>query len=147
MPQVCLRPGGRCAGDRTDHQFLPRRAYEKVAEHVDDRHVRRARHGPDLRGSRSVAVDAYVRRRYRFARHERPDPRAQDVTPAQLQAIEPRIKQLFGALPPKTVVNERSMRLYLALKQVIAKEKWDFYTIQSFLGWATSTRPPASRRA
>ncbi len=59
---------------------------------------------------------------------------AQDVTPAQLQAIEPRIKQLFGALPPKTVVNERSLRLYLALKHVIAREKWDFYTIQSFPG-------------
>jgi L-fucose isomerase-like protein len=59
---------------------------------------------------------------------------AQAITPAQLAAIEPRIKQLFGALPPKTVVNERSMRLYLALKQVISKEKWDFYTIQSFPG-------------
>jgi L-fucose isomerase-like protein len=37
-------------------------------------------------------------------------------------------------LPPKTAVNERSMRLYLAIKEIVAKEKWDFYTIQSFPG-------------
>ncbi len=59
---------------------------------------------------------------------------AQAVTATQLAEIEPRIKKLFGQLPPKSLVNERSMRLYLALKQVIAKEKWDFYTIQSFPG-------------
>ena len=31
-------------------------------------------------------------------------------------------------------MNERSIRLYLALKKVVEKEKFDFYTIQSFPG-------------
>ncbi len=59
---------------------------------------------------------------------------AQGITTEQLAALEPRIKHIFGALPPRTAVNERSQRLYLAIKQVVAKEKWDFYTIQSFPG-------------
>ncbi len=42
--------------------------------------------------------------------------------------------QLFGELPPATLVNERSMRLYLAIKKLVQREKWDFYTIQSFPG-------------
>lgn len=59
---------------------------------------------------------------------------AQNITPAELKALEPRIIQLFGQLPPQDVVNERSMRLYLAIKQIVQREKWDFYTIQSFPG-------------
>ena len=42
--------------------------------------------------------------------------------------------KLFGAAPEKTVVNERSIRLYLALKAIVTKEGFDFYTIQSFPG-------------
>ena len=59
---------------------------------------------------------------------------AQQVTDAELAALEPRIRQLFGALPDKNLVNERSMRLYLAIKKLVAKNGWDFYTIQSFPG-------------
>ena len=59
---------------------------------------------------------------------------AKNITPAALAKIEPRIERLFGKLPPKTLVNERSMRLYLAIKEIVAREKWDFYTIQSFPG-------------
>ena len=59
---------------------------------------------------------------------------AQAITPEELRALEPRIVQLFGALPPATLVNERSMRLYLAIKKLVQREKWDFYTIQSFPG-------------
>lgn len=61
---------------------------------------------------------------------------AQEISPAELAALEPRIKQLFGAMPEKNVVNERSMRLYLAIKKLVAKNDWDFYTIQSFPGLA-----------
>jgi len=61
---------------------------------------------------------------------------AQQIEPGELAAIEPRIRQLFGDLPKKDVVNERSMRLYLAIKKLVAKNGWDFYTIQSFPGLA-----------
>jgi L-fucose isomerase-like protein len=59
---------------------------------------------------------------------------AQAVTPAEIAALEPRIRQLFGDLPAKTVVNERSIRLYLAIKKLVEQNLWDFYTIQSFPG-------------
>jgi len=59
---------------------------------------------------------------------------AQNVTADELAALEPRIEQLFGKLPEKSVVNERSLRLYLAIKKIVEKEKWDFYTMQSFPG-------------
>jgi len=59
---------------------------------------------------------------------------AQAVTPAEIAALEPRIRQLFGQLPAKTAVNERSIRLYLAIKKLVEQNGWDFYTIQSFPG-------------
>ena len=62
--------------------------------------------------------------------------RAQAVSPAAIAALEPRLAKLFGKAPQKTVVNERSIRLYLALKETVEKEGFDFYTIQSFPGLA-----------
>lgn len=59
---------------------------------------------------------------------------AQNIAPGELAALEPRIVQLFGKLPEKNLVNERSMRLYLAIKKLVEKNGWDFYTIQSFPG-------------
>jgi len=56
------------------------------------------------------------------------------ITEDELADLEPRIRQLFGAMPEKSLVNERSMRLYLAIKRLVAKNGWDFYTIQSFPG-------------
>ena len=35
---------------------------------------------------------------------------------------------------PTTPLSERSIRLYVALKKLVAREGWDFYTIQSFPG-------------
>jgi L-fucose isomerase-like protein len=61
---------------------------------------------------------------------------AQQIEPAELAALEPRIRQLFGASPKQDLVNERSMRLYLAIKKLVAENGWDFYTIQSFPGLA-----------
>ena len=59
---------------------------------------------------------------------------AEKISPRELANVQPRLKKLFGAAPEKNVVNERSIRLYLALKKIVAKEKFDFYTIQSFPG-------------
>lgn len=59
---------------------------------------------------------------------------AQSIPRERIKALEPRIRQLFGELPDMNVVNERSIRLYLAIKEVVEKEKWDFYTIRSFPG-------------
>jgi L-fucose isomerase-like protein len=62
--------------------------------------------------------------------------RAGEITQKEIAALEPRLVKLFGKAPEKTLVNERSIRLYLALKQIVEKERFDFYTIQSFPGLA-----------
>jgi L-fucose isomerase-like protein len=59
---------------------------------------------------------------------------AQAISEQELLALEPRIKQLFGSLPARSPANERSMRIYLAIKKLVEKNRWDFYTIQSFPG-------------
>lgn len=59
---------------------------------------------------------------------------AQNVPKRKITALEPQLKKLFGQVPNRNIVNERSIRLYLALKEIIKKEKFDFYTIQSFPG-------------
>jgi len=59
---------------------------------------------------------------------------AQSIPEAELAALEPRIVKLFGKAPEKSLVNERSIRLYLAIKKLVERYEWDFYTIQSFPG-------------
>lgn len=59
---------------------------------------------------------------------------AHSITSSEVAAVTPRLKKLFGKAPDSTVVNERSIRLYLALKKVVEKEEFDYYTIQSFPG-------------
>ncbi len=59
---------------------------------------------------------------------------AQQISQEELDALKPRIKKLFGVLPEQSAVNERSLRLYLAIKKLVTDYKWDFYTIQSFPG-------------
>ncbi len=61
---------------------------------------------------------------------------AQEISTEELTQLAPRVKQLFGRMPDQNVVTDRSMRLYLAIKKLVAKNKWDFYTIQSFPGLA-----------
>ena len=61
---------------------------------------------------------------------------AERISAAELDELQPRLKQLFGREPEQNPVTERSMRLYLALRKLVAKEKFDFYTIQSFPGLA-----------
>lgn len=59
---------------------------------------------------------------------------AEHISSDEVAALKPRLDKLFGKAPDSTIVNERSIRLYLALKKVVDKEKFDFYTIQSFPG-------------
>jgi L-fucose isomerase-like protein len=59
---------------------------------------------------------------------------AEKVSAKELANLRPRLKRLFGGAPEKNLANERSLRLYLALKKTVEKEKFDFYTIQSFPG-------------
>jgi len=61
---------------------------------------------------------------------------AKNITKDRISALEPRLRALFGCLPGADAVNENSIRMYLALKEVVEKEKFDFYTIQSFPGLA-----------
>ena len=59
---------------------------------------------------------------------------AEAIPSRKVAALAPRLKKLFGKSPEPTVVNERSIRLYLALKEIVERENFDFYTIQSFPG-------------
>ena len=59
---------------------------------------------------------------------------AEQVTDGEIAKLMPRLKKLFGKEPERDVVNERSIRLYLAIKKVVQQEEFDFYTIQSFPG-------------
>ena len=56
------------------------------------------------------------------------------VSPKEISDLQPRLQKLFGTAPEKNVVNERSIRLYIALRKIVEREKFDFYTIQSFPG-------------
>jgi L-fucose isomerase-like protein len=59
---------------------------------------------------------------------------AESVSAKEISTLQPRLEQLFGEAPEKNIVNGRSIRLYIALKKLVEKEKFDFYTIQSFPG-------------
>ena len=59
---------------------------------------------------------------------------AESIPQAEITALGPRLQKLFGRAPDASVVNERSIRLYLALKKVVEKNQFDFYTVQSFPG-------------
>ena len=59
---------------------------------------------------------------------------AEAVTGAELKEARKRIQKLFSEPIPEGETEERSIRLYLALKKMVAKEGFEFYTIQSFPG-------------
>ena len=59
---------------------------------------------------------------------------AQAVTEAELTAARARIQPCFAVPIPTDDAAERSIRLYVALRKLVAQEGWDFYTIQSFPG-------------
>ncbi len=59
---------------------------------------------------------------------------AKAITKDELVGARKAIQPLFSVPIPEGEMTDRSLRLYLAIKKVIAQEKWDFYTIQSFPG-------------
>lgn len=61
---------------------------------------------------------------------------AERIPAAALEALQPRLEKLFGAAPESNPVNQRSLRLYLALKEIVEREQYAFYTVQSFPGLA-----------
>jgi len=59
---------------------------------------------------------------------------AGEIKSTELDNLQPRLRKLFGVNPERSLVNERSMRLYLAINKIVRREGWEFYTIQSFPG-------------
>jgi hypothetical protein len=59
---------------------------------------------------------------------------AKEITLDELQQARQEIQPLFSVPIPEGEVADRSIRLFLAIQKIIAKERWDFYTIQSFPG-------------
>jgi L-arabinose isomerase len=59
---------------------------------------------------------------------------ARQITQDDLIKAKAEIQPLFSAPIPDGDVADRSIRLYLAIKKILEKEGWDFYTIQSFPG-------------
>ncbi len=61
---------------------------------------------------------------------------ADRISPAQVEELQPRLRKLFGTAPAVNQVTDRSIRLYIALKEIVQRERYAFYTIQSFPGLA-----------
>ncbi len=59
---------------------------------------------------------------------------AKAVSAAELATAREAIQPLFAEPIPTGETADRSIRLYLALKRIMAKEGWNGYTIQSFPG-------------
>lgn len=59
------------------------------------------------------------------------------ITPERIQEVKDNlIAPLFESLPPDDDCTERSIRLYLAVKDIVEREEFDMYVIQSFPGVA-----------
>jgi len=59
---------------------------------------------------------------------------ARAMTRAELTEARKQIQPYFSEPIPEGDTADRSLSLYLAIKKLLAKEAWDFYTIQSFPG-------------
>jgi len=59
---------------------------------------------------------------------------AKTVTDKEVEAAKEKIQPFFAEPIPDDETSARSIRLYVALKKLIKKENWDFYTVQSFPG-------------
>jgi len=59
---------------------------------------------------------------------------AEAITEAELEDARKRIAPLFSEPIPADPTADRSIRLYLALKRIVKRQGFDFYTIQSFPG-------------
>ncbi len=61
---------------------------------------------------------------------------ARAITPIELTEARKQIQPYFSEPIPEGDIADRSISLYLAIKKLLVKEAWDFYTIQSFPGLA-----------
>lgn len=61
---------------------------------------------------------------------------AQAIAPAEIKRARDRIQPLFSQPIPEGETADRSIRLYLAIRQLLQQWEWDFYAIQSFPGLA-----------
>jgi L-fucose isomerase-like protein len=59
---------------------------------------------------------------------------AKKISPEEIRKAKEKIQKLFSEKIPENDQAERSIRLYLAIKKIVKKNDWDFYTIQSFPG-------------
>jgi L-fucose isomerase-like protein len=59
---------------------------------------------------------------------------AKKITGDEVREARKRIQKLFNDAIPENDQADRSIRLYLAIKKMVKKNEWDFYTIQSFPG-------------
>jgi len=59
---------------------------------------------------------------------------AKKITREEVTEARKRIQKLFTEKIPENDQADRSIRLYLAIKKLVRKNEWDFYTIQSFPG-------------
>ncbi|NIV13635.1 MAG: hypothetical protein GWN62_20850 [Aliifodinibius sp.] len=59
---------------------------------------------------------------------------AKKISHDEIKKARQEIQPLFTDPIPEDETSERSIRLYLAIKKIVKKEDWDFYTIQSFPG-------------
>ena len=72
---------------------------------------------------------------------------AERISPERIKEFYPRLKQLFGAAPQANVVNERSIRLYLALRKSLNGRILISIPFSRFRAWETIIPQHASRRA
>jgi len=61
---------------------------------------------------------------------------AKKVTDGEVTQARKEIQTYFAEPIPEGEVADRSIRLYIAVKKLVEKENWEFYTIQSFPGLA-----------
>ena len=61
---------------------------------------------------------------------------ANNITADEIQQARMQIQPCFVDTIPDDETSEKSIRLYLAIKKIVKKENWNFYTIQSFPGLA-----------
>ena len=56
------------------------------------------------------------------------------VTPEELSAYYQQLGEEYGSVPPYDQVTERSIRLYLGMERIIAREKFDFTGVNDMFG-------------
>ena len=59
---------------------------------------------------------------------------AGNISKAEIAAAKAKIQKVFSEKIPENEQAEKSIRLYLAIKKLVSKNEWAFYTIQSFPG-------------